>query len=160
MAVAVPTAAPPEELTWEPAVTLAGESRPPARGERGFALRLHADPACDHRLAPTTALVTRAYAQARAADLCPACTGGVVRHSSSSVVRRLRDAERTLRRLLATAADPVPREIVHCRALRYEAEQAVSVHPDVRALAAEVADLATEVQEALRDGLRRALRPG
>lgn len=159
-AAAAPAAAPPEQLSWEPAVTLAGESRPPASGERGFVLRLHADTSCPDRLAPGTPLRSRAYDQVRADALCPGCTRAVVVASSSSVLRRLRDAERTLRRLLATAHDaPVPKEIVHCRALRYEAEQAQSVHPDVLAYAAEVADLAGEVMEALRQGLRTALRP-
>lgn len=139
---------------------LAGESRPPADGERGFVLRLHADPGCAVRLVPGARLVERSYEQARADDVCPACTAGVVASSSSSVVRRLRDAERTLRRLLASASDtPLPREIVHCRALRHEAAQARSVHPHVQALAAEVADLAGEVAEALREGLRRSLAP-
>ena len=153
-------AAPPEVLTWEQPVRLAGESRPRADGERGFLLRLHADPACPQRLVPGARPVERGYQQARAGDLCTACTAGVVATSSSSVVRRLRDAERTLRRLLASAEDaPVPREIVHCRALRHEAAQAQSVHPQVRALAAEVHDLAGEVAEALREGLRRSLAP-
>ena len=152
--------APPELLSWDRPVRLAGESRPRAHGQRGFVLRLHGDPDCPERLAPGTRLVGRGYEQARADDLCRACTAALVETSSSSVVRRLRDAERILRRLLATAHDaPVPREIVHCRALRYEAEQAVSVHPHVRALAAEVHDLAGEVAEALREGLRRSMRP-
>lgn len=151
----------PEVLTWDTPVVLSGESRPPAPGERGFVLRLHGDPACPERLAPGTRLVPRAYEQVRAETLCRACTAEAVGTSASSLVRRLRDSESTLRRLLATAYDsPVPRSVVHCRALRYEAEQAVSVHPQVQALAAEVADLAGEVAEALREGLRRAFRPG
>lgn len=159
-AAAAPVAAPPEELSWEPAVTLVGESRAPAPGERGFVLRLHADAACTARLTPGASLRPREYEQARADALCPQCTADVVARSTSSLLRRLRDAERTLRRLLASAREaPVPREIVHCRALRYEAEQARSVHPQVMAYAAEVAGLASEVAEALREGLRTALRP-
>lgn len=151
----------PEVLSWDSPVVLSGESRPPAAGERGFVLRLHGDASCPERLAPGARLVPRAYEQVRADALCATCTSGVVASSSSSLVRRLRDSESTLRRLLATAYDsPVPRSVVHCRALRYEAEQAVSVHPQVQALAAEVADLAGEVAEALREGLRRAFRPG
>lgn len=156
---AAPGATAPEVLTWDREVVLSGESRPPVDGERGFVLRLHADPGCPERLAPQTRLVARGYEQVRAEALCPRCTADVVAVSASSVLRRLRDADRTLRRLLATAREaPVPREIVHCRALRYEAEQAVSVHPQVRAAAADVAELAGEVAEALREGLREGLR--
>lgn len=159
---ALSAALPPEVLAWESPVVLSGESRPPAGHERGFVLRLHADEACTHRLVAGRALVARRYDEAKADDLCPACTSELVRAATSSVVRRLRDAQRTLRALLAGARRgdrPVPREVVHCRALRYEAEQAVSVHPDVQALAAEVVDLAGEVAEALREALRRSLTP-
>ncbi|MCU1691134.1 MAG: hypothetical protein JWM64_225 [Frankiales bacterium] len=150
----------PEVLSWDPPETLTGESRPPVGVQKGFLLRLHADPRCPVRLVPGGRTVARSYDQARVADLCPACTGEVVARSSSTVLARLRDAERTLRRLLVTAhTAPVPREIVHCRALRFEAEQAVSAHPAVAPLAAEVAVLAGEVAEALREGLRTALRP-
>ncbi len=150
----------PELLSWDAPVRLAGESRPPASGERGFVLRLHADAGCTLRLAPGTRLVERPYEQARADDLCPSCTARAVATSTSSAVRRLRDAERTLRRLLASAHDaPVPREIVHCRALRHEASVTTSVHPHVLVLASEVQDLASEVLEALREGLRRSLLP-
>ncbi len=152
-------ATPPEELSWDPAVVLAGESRPPAPGERGFTLRLHADAACRNRLVPDTPLRPRSYEQARADALCPACSPPLVAQAMSSVLWRLRDAETTLRRLLDTVEAPVPREIVHCRALRFEAERAVSVHPAVAPYAVEVAELATEVAEALRAGLHAALRP-
>lgn len=151
-----PVPAPPEVLSWEQPVGLFGESRPPVGGRHGFLLRLHLDPDCPHRLVPAVRLLPRSCPEARAEELCTLCTSAVVASSSSSVLRRLRDAEHTLRRLLATADDaPVPREIVHCRALRYEAEQAVSLHPQVPQLAAEVVVLAGEVAETLRQGLRR-----
>ena len=147
-------AAPPEVLFWDDAVLLSGESRLPAAGERGHVVRLHADAGCGARLAPATPLVPRRTREARADALCRLCTPEVVRTSSSSVLRRLRDAEHTLRTLLQTVDDPVPREVVHCRALRHEAEHAASVHPEVQALAVDVALLAGEVAEALREGLR------
>lgn len=154
------TTAPAELLSWDAPVVLAGESRPPAEHERGFVLRLHADPACPDRLVPGTRLVVRSYAQTRAAELCPSCREPAVRSASSSALRRLRDAERTLRRLQARAGDgPIPREIVHCRALRHEAESLESVHPDAPALAAEVVALAGTVAEQLRDSLQRSLAP-
>ena len=147
-------AAPPEVLFWDDAVLLCGESRLPAAGERGHVVRLHADAGCPARLAPGTALVSRRTREARADALCHRCTHALVLASSSSVLRRLRDAEHTLRALLQTVGDPVPREVVHCRALRHEAEHTASVHPDVQALAVDVALLAGDVAEALREGLR------
>ncbi len=150
----------PELLSWETAETFTGESRPPVGVQKGFLLRLHADPRCRDRLVPGGHTVARRYDQVRAADLCPTCTAEVVARSTSSVLARLRDAERLLRKLLMTAhTSPVPREIVHCRALRFEAEQSVSVHPQAAALAEAVAALAGETAEALREGLRTALRP-
>lgn len=155
MAIPAPReAAPPEVLFWYDAVLLSGESRPPAAGERGHVVRLHADAGCTARLAPGTTLVSRRTREARADALCRLCTSEIVLTSSSSVLRRLRDAEHVLRALLQTVGDPVPREIVHCRALRHEAEHAASVHPDVQALAGDVAQLAGEVAEELREGLR------
>lgn len=150
----------PELLSWSPPEPLTGESRPPVGVQKGFLQRLHADPSCRDRLVPGGHTATRTYEQVRAADLCPTCTAEVVARSSSSVLARLRDAERLLRRLLETAhTDPVPREVVHCRALRFEAEQSVSLHPEVPPLALHVAALAGETAEALREGLRTALRP-
>lgn len=154
------TAEPAEELTWADPVVLAGESRPPRGLERAFVLRLHGTRRCRERIAPGTHFVDRSYDVVRADTLCPACTSDVVASSTSSVLRRLRDAEQVLLRLRASAATaPVPREIVHCRALRYEAESAVSVHPAVPGRAAEVAALAGEVAEAIREGLRTKLAP-
>lgn len=159
-AVAVAVGPVHELLSWDEPVALAGESRPPAAHERGFVLRLHGDAACPSRLAPHVVLRTRRYDEVRADDLCADCTTALVAAASSSVVRRLRDAERTLHHIRASASDrPVPREVVHCRALRHEAEQATGVHPLVPVLAQEVVDLATEVAEALRDALRRTLSP-
>jgi hypothetical protein len=145
----------PEELSWDQSVALHAESRPPRDDEpsRGFLLRLHTDPQCTARLAPETLLVVRQYEQVKAESLCAECTTSLVPSSSSSVVRRLREAERTLQRMRGRQ-DPMPREIVQCRALRFEAESAVSVHPDTAALAARVADLATEVSDALRDAMQ------
>jgi hypothetical protein len=153
--VRAPTAAPPtgpaaapEELSWDEPVRLHAESRAPRDDEpgRGFLLRLHADPACPARLVPEGLLVERRYAQARAEALCPTCTGGLLAAATSSVVHRLREAERTLLRLQAAAADgPMPREVVHCRALRYEAQTAVSAHPEAPEVAARVTALAGEV---------------
>jgi hypothetical protein len=144
----------PEELSWDRPVALHAESRAPRDDEpaKGFLLRLHIDPACTARLAPTTALVFREYDHVKAEALCAECALALVPQATSSVVRRLRDAERTLQRLRGRT-DPMPREVVQCRALRFEAESAVGVHPDVPGLAARVADLATEVGSALRDTL-------
>ncbi len=44
----------------------------------------------------------------------------------------------------------MPREIVYCRAMRFEAQSAVNVHPAAPLLADRVADLAVDVAEALR----------
>lgn len=44
----------------------------------------------------------------------------------------------------------MPREIVYCRAMRFEAQSAVSVHPAAPLLADRTADLAGDVAEALR----------
>lgn len=145
-----------EELSWDAPVVFHAESRAPRDDEpaRGFLLRLHADPGCTSRLAPDGPLVARRYEEAKADALCAECTGPVVAAAHSSVVRRLRDAERTLRGLLARSGEgPMPREIVHCRALRFEAEQARGVHPDVGDLALRVADLAGEVAGVLREAL-------
>lgn len=155
MAIPAPReAAPPEVLFWDDAVLLSGESRPPAAGERGHVVRLHADDGCPARLSPGATLVSRSTREARADALCRLCTHEVVLLSTSSVLRRLRDAEHVLRGLLQTVGDPVPREIVHCRALRHEAEHAASVHPQVQALAVDVALLASQVADELREGLR------
>ncbi|MGB8651686.1 MAG: hypothetical protein WCD35_13615 [Mycobacteriales bacterium] len=144
----------PEELSWDAPVALHAESRALREDEpaRGFLLRLHSDPACTLRLVPEAPLVARRYDQAKADSICPACGHALVAVASSSVVRRLREAETTLTRLRARAGDgPMPREVVHCRALRYEAETMTSVHPDAAELAARVAALAGEVGEVLRE---------
>lgn len=146
----------PEALSWDVPVALHAESRAPRDDEpaRGFLLRLHTDPDCSARLVPGGTLVAKTYEQAKADAVCAECGTSLVASSSSSVVRRLREAERTLHKLRGTAADgPMPREVVHCRALRFEAETAVSVHPDAAALAARVADLASELGEYLRDAM-------
>ena len=153
-----PSQAPPqgEELSWDDPVTLHGESRAPRDDEpaRGFLLRLHADPSCGSRLVPDAQLIARRYEAVRAEQLCLDCTVGLVPSSSSSVVRRLREAERTLLGLRGRIGDgPMPREIVHCRALRFEAESTVSVHPDARLIAVRVAALATDVADGLRDAM-------
>jgi hypothetical protein len=145
----------PEELSWDGPVVLHGESRAPRDDEpaRGFLLRLHLEPSCTFRLAPGTAVLTRRYEQVKADALCLECAGSLVASSTSSVVRRLREAERTLQRMRGRQ-DPMPREVVQCRALRFEAESAVSIHPDTSALAVKVADLATEVSDALREAMQ------
>jgi hypothetical protein len=150
--------APAEELSWDAAVRLHGESRAPRDDEpaRGFLIRLHTDPACPARLVPDGTLVTKSYERAKAETVCPECGSALVARASSSVVRRLREAERTLHKLRGRAADgPMPRELVHCRALRFEAESVVSVHPDAAALATRVADLAGAVADSLRDAMAR-----
>lgn len=116
-------------------------------------MRLHTDPDCTARLAPALAMLSRRYEQVKAEVLCAECATGLVPSASSSVIRRLREAERTLQRMRGRT-DPMPREVVQCRALRYEAESAVSVHPDTPTLAARVADLATEVGAALREAMQ------
>ena len=156
------TPAPPEVLSWDAPVVLHGESLAPPDGSRasGFQLRLHADPACADRLADVP-LVARRYDEARADALCPACTHDLVPTSQSSVARRLREAERTLLGLREQVSrDPLPRSVVHCVALRFEATSAESVHPDVPALAARVAALATDTADALRAALASAYSPG
>lgn len=146
---------PPEELAWDAPVVFHAESR--AGDGAGFLLRLHTDPACPLRLVPEGLLVSRRYDRARADALCPTCAAATVPTSTSTVVRRLRDAARTLDRLRAAAsapgAGPMPREVVHVRALRYEAQHAVSVHPDAPRAAEAVVTLADEVAEALRHAL-------
>jgi hypothetical protein len=145
---------PAEELSWDTPIPLHAESRAPGDHEpaTGFLFRLHADPACTARLAPQTQVVARRYDHAKAADLCEACTTAVIPTAQSSVVRHLRDAERTLQRMRSRASDgPMPREMVQCRAIRFEAESAVSLHPDAGALAARVAEFAGEVMESLRE---------
>ena len=145
-----------EELSWDDLVPLHAESRAPRDDEpaRGFLLRLHTDPTCASRLVPDGSLVGRKYESAKAEAMCGECTADLVAQSHSSVPRRLRDAERTLLNLQSRQHDgPMPKEIVHCRALRFEAESAVSVHPDVPETAARVADLASEVAEALREAM-------
>ena len=146
---------PAEELAWDSAVVFHGESRPGDGG--GFLLRLHTDPACPLRLVPEGLMVARRYDRARADALCPTCAHVAVPSSTSTVVRRLRDAARTLDRLRAAAsapgAGPMPREVVHVRALRYEAQHAVSVHPDAPRAAEAVVALAEEVADALRHAL-------
>ncbi len=144
-----------EELFWDDPVTVHAESRALSEEQgRGFLLRLHTDPACENRLAPGSTLYAKRYDTARSEALCPACAGELVAESHSSVVRHLKDAERTLKALQQRAADvPMPREIVHCRALRHEAECASSIHPDTAALVARVIGLAGEVAEALREAM-------
>lgn len=135
---------------------LHGESRAPRDDEpaRGFLLRLHADAGCCSRLVPGASLVARPYETVKADQLCLDCAGALVASSSSSVVRRLREAERTLLSLRGRGAEgPMPKEIVHCRALRFEAESTASVHPDTRFLALRVAALATDVAEVLREAM-------
>ena len=141
---------PPEELSWDDPVVVSAESRASDGG--GFLLRLHVDGQCPLRLVPDGLLVARRVASARADALCPTCAGGLVARSTSSVVLRLRESARVLDRLRARAADagPMPREVVHVRALRYEAEACVSVHPDAERARAAVLDLAAEVADALR----------
>ena len=134
------------------------ESRAPREDEpvKGFLLRLHLDPRCGCRLAPEHTLVAKRYEEAKADSLCPECSVTAVTSAHSSVVRRLREAERTLRLLQGGQIDgPMPREVVHCLALRHEAETATSVHPDATELAARVVGLATEVADRLRDAMRR-----
>jgi hypothetical protein len=145
----------PEELSWDRPVGLHAESRAPRDDEpaKGFLLRLHTDPQCQARLSPATALLARRYEQVKAEALCQECASSLIPSSSSSVIRRLRDAERSLQRMRGRS-DPMPREVVQCRALRFEAESAVSVHPDTPALAARVADLATEISDALREAMQ------
>jgi hypothetical protein len=143
-------------LSWDVPVRLHGESlAPPADARaRGFLLRLHADPDCTFRLTPHVGLVAKEYDEARAETLCNACTADLVPESQSSVARRLREAERTLMALRERVGkEPLPREVVHCVALRYEATTATSVHPEVPLLAARVAALATGTADALRDSL-------
>lgn len=143
----------PEELSWDRPTTFHAESRAPHDDEpaRGFLLRLHSDSACLRQLAPDGLLVPKAYERTRADTVCGQCGTEAVAASSSSVVRRLRGAERALHRLRARAGDgPMPREVVYCRAMRFEAQSAVSVHPAAPLLADRVADLAGEVAEALR----------
>lgn len=147
-----------EELFWDDPVTFHAESRAPRDDEpaRGFLLRLHRDAACPNRLCPHHALVAKRYEQVKAPTLCPVCTAPLVASSHSSVVRRLRDAERTLTLLLGQASmGPMPRETVHCRALRHEAETHRSVHPDAAEAAAIVVELAGTVADALREALVR-----
>ena len=153
-----PTQAPPpgEELSWDAPQALHGESRAPRDDEpaRGFLLRLHADPSCGSRLVPDAQLIARRYESVRADQLCHDCALGLVASSASSVVRRLREAERTLLGLRARIGDgPMPREIVHCRAIRFEAENTASLHPDARLIAVRVAALATNVADGLRDAM-------
>jgi hypothetical protein len=141
---------PPEELSWDDPVAVSAESRASDGG--GFLLRLHLDPRCPTRLVPDGLLVARRVPTARADALCPTCATSLVAGSRSSVVLRLRESARVLDRLRARAADsgPMPREVVHVRALRYEAETCASVHPDVDRARAAVLDLAAEVTELLR----------
>lgn len=146
---------PPEELAWDDPVVFHAESR--AGEDTGFLLRLHSDAACHLRLAPEGLLVSRRYDRARADALCPSCALVTVPASTSTVVRRLRDAARTLDRLRAAAtapgAGPMPREVVHVRAMRYEAQHVASVHPDAPQAAEVVVALAEEVGAALRHAL-------
>ncbi|MCW2600775.1 MAG: hypothetical protein JWM02_2604 [Frankiales bacterium] len=158
---------PAEELSWDAPVALHAESRVPRDDEpaRGFLLRVHSDPDCPSRLVPSAALVTRHYERLKSDAVCSACGTELIATASSNVIRRLLEAERTLNTLRDLALEgPMPREIVHCRALRFEAQSAVSVHPDAPELAGRVADLASEVGEALRAAMaahdRRSSRPG
>lgn len=147
-----------EELYWDEPVVFHAESRPPRDDEpaRGFLLRLHLDPACAVRISPEHALVARRYEQVKAPTLCPVCTEPLVASSRSSVVRRMLEAERTLTQLLVVASQgPSPRESVHCRALRHEAETHRSVHPEAPETAARVIELAGTVADALREALVR-----
>lgn len=150
------TSASVEELYWDDPVTFHAESRAPRDDEpaRGFLLRLHLDPACSARISPEHVLVAKRYEQVKAPTMCPECTGPLVATSRSSVVRRLREAERTLTLLLAQAsAGPMPRETVHCRALRHEAETHRSIHPEAPGAASTVIELAGTVADALREAL-------
>lgn len=134
------------------------ESRAPREDEpiKGFLLRLHLDPTCLCRLSPEHLLIAKRFEEAKADSLCPECAGSAVAAAHSSVVRRLKEAERTLRALHDRANDgPMPREVVHCLALRHEAETAQSVHPEATELAARVTSLATEVADRLKDAMRR-----
>ena len=156
-----------EELFWDYPVTFHAESRAPRDDEpaRGFLLRLHVDPRCSARISPEQVLFAKRFEQAKAPTLCPECSGVVVGSSHSSVVRRLKEAERTLQHLLTQAAKgPMPRETVYCRALRHEAETTVSIHPDAEQAAATVIELAGSVAETLREALasfeRVVSRPG
>ena len=147
-----------EELYWDEPVRFHAESRPPRDDEpaRGFLLRLHLDPDCPARICPEQALVAKRYEQVKAPTLCPGCTEPLVATSRSSVVRRLLEAERTLTQLLGVAAQgPSPRESVHCRALRHEAETHRSIHPDAAEAAGRVVELAGTVADALREALVR-----
>ncbi len=144
-----------EELFWDEPVTVHAESRPATEQEgKGFLLRLHTQPACENRLAPGSRLFAKRYDTARSEALCRACGSDLVAASHSSVVRHLRDAERVLEALKERAhVEPMPREIVHCRALRHEAECAASIHPDTAELVERVIGLAGEVADALRSTL-------
>lgn len=148
---------PAEELSWDAPVTLHAESRAPRDDEpaRGFLLRMHTDPDCTSRLVPDGILVAKRYDQVKADQLCTECATPLVASSTSSVVRHLREAERTLHKLRGRASDgPMPREMVQCRAVRFEAESARSVHPDAAALAERVVALASEVADTLRDAMQ------
>ena len=147
----------PGELSWDHPTTFHAESRAPHDDEpaRDFLLRLHSDPTCPLRLAPDGLLMPKDYERARADTVCGQCGTEAVAASSFSVVRRLREAERALQRLptclRARAGDgPMPREVVYSRAMRFEAQGAVSVHPAVPLLADRVVDLTDAVAEALR----------
>lgn len=144
-----------EELYWDDPVTVHAESRPATDQEgRGFLLRLHTDDACTNRLAPGSKLFAKTYDTARSEALCRTCAADLVAQSHSSVVRHLRDAERVLQSLKARAhGEPMPREIVHCRALRHEAECVASIHPMTAELVERVIGLAGEVADALRSTL-------
>lgn len=152
----------PEEPSWDHPTTFHAESRTPHDDEpaRGFLLLLHSDPTCPLRLAPDGLLMPKDYERARADTVCGQCGTEAVAESSFSVVRRLREAERALHPYLPTylpacargrAGDgPMPREVVYFRAMRFEAQGAVSVHPAVPLLADRGVDLTGAVAEALR----------
>lgn len=140
-----------EQLTWEAPVALSGETRAPEQGERGFALRLHADPACRDRLVPGRELLPRAVEACRADALCPSCTEGVLSCARSSALRDLLDARRRLLRLQEGRSErSLPRQAVLCRQLLTAAEEVRSRCPEVVELAAAVAGLAEEVLAQVR----------
>lgn len=141
-----------EELTWEAPVSLAGESRAPGQGERGFALRLHADPACPDRLAPGADLRPRRVDACRADALCPSCTEGVLSCARSSALRDLLDARRRLELLQEGRSErSLPRQAVLCRQLAAAAADVASRCPEVQEAAQEVHRLAAAVQESVRE---------
>lgn len=141
-----------EQLTWEAPVALSGESRAPQQGERGFALRLHADPACPDRLAPGLDLRLRSVDACRADALCPSCTEGVLSCARSSALRDLLDARRRLQRVQEGRSErSLPRQAALCRQLRAAAGEVHSRCPEVQEAAGDVLDLAETVLAVVRE---------